>query len=372
MTDRAPWIDASQTDEARLRELAFKQARYEHRWGADRDTHRGLAEGFSTCPHPDCVLVRRSVDGTSQPETDWGAFERLEQFAVDVPMRESGNEGLTIAASVVLMQDVRRLVANLKSASYTHPPAVEGTDAGASALQTFNINDHVWIRLRAKGKAMLREQDARWSQLYATTYGRLPIAEKQETDYGGWSRWQFWVLIEAFGAGLYAGCDLPFETTLQFDTPVALPFVEPREAQQDGASLIAVERQRQMMTEGWTPDHDDEHEQNELIQAARAYIWAARQTAIPLASERLSFDAAVQEPCEWNGHVSEPGSFDWPVSAWPWDQTWWKPSSNPIRNLVKAGALIAAEIDRLQRAALPLVEPRAKKPSHRVNTDEKD
>jgi hypothetical protein len=35
--------------------------------------------------------------------------------------------------------------------------------------------------------------------------------------------------------------------------------------------------------------------------------------------------------------------------GWPWDEKWWKPSTNPIRNLVKAGALIAAEIDRLQR-----------------------
>ena len=28
---------------------------------------------------------------------------------------------------------------------------------------------------------------------------------------------------------------------------------------------------------------------------------------------------------------------------------WWKPSIDPVRNLAKAGALIAAEIDRLQR-----------------------
>jgi hypothetical protein len=29
---------------------------------------------------------------------------------------------------------------------------------------------------------------------------------------------------------------------------------------------------------------------------------------------------------------------------------WWKPSTDPIRNLERAGALIAAEIDRLERA----------------------
>lgn len=35
-------------------------------------------------------------------------------------------------------------------------------------------------------------------------------------------------------------------------------------------------------------------------------------------------------------------------NGWPWDAKWWKPSDDPIKNLVKSGALIAAEIDRLQ------------------------
>lgn len=36
---------------------------------------------------------------------------------------------------------------------------------------------------------------------------------------------------------------------------------------------------------------------------------------------------------------------------WPWATDWWKPSDDPITNLVRAGALIAAEIDRLLREA---------------------
>lgn len=31
------------------------------------------------------------------------------------------------------------------------------------------------------------------------------------------------------------------------------------------------------------------------------------------------------------------------------EEKWWKPSDDPIRNLVKVSALIAAEIDRLKR-----------------------
>lgn len=40
------------------------------------------------------------------------------------------------------------------------------------------------------------------------------------------------------------------------------------------------------------------------------------------------------------------------LRAWPWEARFWKPCPDDrARELVKAGALIAAEIDRLQRAA---------------------
>jgi len=86
-----------------------------------------------------------------------------------------------------------------------------------------------------------------------------------------------------------------------------------------GVELIAAERQRQMEVEGWSPEHDDEHEDGELLEAGISYA----------------------------EHVAVKGT--WVPKTWPFDEGWWKPSPNPIRNLVKAGALIAAEIDRLQR-----------------------
>ena len=42
-----------------------------------------------------------------------------------------------------------------------------------------------------------------------------------------------------------------------------------------------------------------------------------------------------------------------PPDSWPWALGWWKPGTDPIRNLEKAGALIAAEIDRLLRKRAP-------------------
>ena len=98
--------------------------------------------------------------------------------------------------------------------------------------------------------------------------------------------------------------------------------------------LIAAERQRQMEREGWTPEHDDvEHQSGELAAAACAYALA------PGSRQRM-------EP---NGDPRIP-------DVWPWEPEWWKPKWTPrtgregrIRELVIAGALLAAEIDRLQR-----------------------
>lgn len=97
-----------------------------------------------------------------------------------------------------------------------------------------------------------------------------------------------------------------------------------------GVDLIAAERQRQIEVEGWTPVHDDEHSYCELSQAAKTYISAAQMAA------------RGDNPARVNLHAIN--------TFWPWSSDWWKPSDDPIRNLVKAGALIAAEIDRLERA----------------------
>lgn len=89
-----------------------------------------------------------------------------------------------------------------------------------------------------------------------------------------------------------------------------------------GAELIAKERQRQIEKEGWTSQHDDDHDSGQLAAAADCY--------------RLS--AYCESPAT--------SRFE---RVWPWEPRWWKPSENPIRNLEKAGALYQAEIDRLTR-----------------------
>lgn len=92
-----------------------------------------------------------------------------------------------------------------------------------------------------------------------------------------------------------------------------------------GIELIAAERQRQFEREGWTPEHDDSHVNGELAIVAACYAMhsAWQQDGIPL--------------------------------IWPWVNTFWKPKDQ-LSDLIRAGALIAAEIDRLQRVAEAAME----------------
>jgi hypothetical protein len=103
----------------------------------------------------------------------------------------------------------------------------------------------------------------------------------------------------------------------------------------NGAELIAAERERQITQEEWSFPHDDGHVYGELVEAAAVYV----RTALTSINPNSPIAAAP---------MSEP------PSDWPWEEEDFKPAwSDPVRNLVKAGALIAAEIDRLQRAAKP-------------------
>lgn len=80
------------------------------------------------------------------------------------------------------------------------------------------------------------------------------------------------------------------------------------------------ERERQQDVEGWTPEHDDTHDRGEMAAAAAAYA------------------------------LHSTGRYGSRALTWPWTSDWWKPST-PRRDLVKAAALIIAEIERLDRAA---------------------
>lgn len=104
------------------------------------------------------------------------------------------------------------------------------------------------------------------------------------------------------------------------------------EVMEGGIAAIAAERQRQMDVEGWTPEHDDAHDNREMVVAAVLYaMYPFQPKGLP----------------------------------WPWEKSWDKRAKHdPQKRLTVAGALIAAELDRLQRlsARFP-VAPVADKPT---------
>lgn len=91
---------------------------------------------------------------------------------------------------------------------------------------------------------------------------------------------------------------------------------------------VGAERRRQIEVEGWSAEHDDEHGNGELARAGAAYaLEYASLTYTETPSARLQQAAQI---------------------AWPWSRIWWKPN-NVRRVLVKAAALIIAEIERIDR-----------------------
>lgn len=89
-----------------------------------------------------------------------------------------------------------------------------------------------------------------------------------------------------------------------------------------GRQLIAEERERQIEKEKYSSNHDDKYDEYELEAAGDAYYL---HTGLGEKSPKPKF--------------------------WPWSDAYWKPSADQVRNLVKAGALYEAEMDRLKRSA---------------------
>jgi hypothetical protein len=80
------------------------------------------------------------------------------------------------------------------------------------------------------------------------------------------------------------------------------------------------ERFRQIEGEGWSIEHDDEHDHGELSRAGACY---ARWAGMPM-RDNLAPD------------------------SWPWSIDWWKPAGFR-RDLVRAAALIIAEGEKFDR-----------------------
>lgn len=116
---------------------------------------------------------------------------------------------------------------------------------------------------------------------------------------------------------------------------------------ESGTELIAKERSRQYSEKGWNTEHDDEHSQGELAMAACCY---AAPELLLVADKRA--DAVIySDPWPWANKYDKRFSYGTNkidlANYRPDPKSYTQPER--IDLLIKAGALIAAEIDRLQR-----------------------
>ena len=93
-----------------------------------------------------------------------------------------------------------------------------------------------------------------------------------------------------------------------------------------GIEIIAKERKRQVEEEKWYPEYDDVQLSGQLSDAASIYAMSKNDRTLMVEDGDSIID-----------------------TIWPWDIKYYKPTNDRIHELAKAGALIAAEIDRLLR-----------------------
>ena len=135
------------------------------------------------------------------------------------------------------------------------------------------------------------------------------------------------LLAEVLGVDLGAAAVSKFnEVSERVGFPDRLPS-SPLVGRPSLADVVA-ERERQIKQEGFDSEHDDSGTIFPFCRAAAAYALSA-------------------SGC-WRGS-GVGNQMPLPI-YWPWDRSWWKPTT-PRRDLVKAAALIIAEIDRLDRIA---------------------
>lgn len=79
----------------------------------------------------------------------------------------------------------------------------------------FDINNLVRVKLTDKGRAVHAADHA----LFCASEGRkLPYTPPKE-DSHGYSEWQMWQLMEAFGKYLGNGFDMPFDPVIELAPP---------------------------------------------------------------------------------------------------------------------------------------------------------
>ncbi|MBD8627692.1 hypothetical protein IFT64_12170 [Oxalobacteraceae sp. CFBP 8753] len=257
------------------------------------------------------------------PQADWISAVVLD--VAELPDRDSPEEWPE--AMLVTGDELRTLIALHASAATLSPlcgtqHAATGDRALLAALaeaaDVFMKGGVAPLRpLIDRAKAVAAQQAAAPGALSAkpSAYaihgivnGKHRLHDVRQIEPGDGDNWK----IDDGGLGDYWSGNEPLFAPSAPGTPEA--------PQTAAARDVLTERQRQIQVEGWKPEHDDAYTADQLPRAAHAYILGAPGDPVP--------------------------------RSWPWSGSWWKPR-DARANYVRAGALLMAEIERLDRAAAP-------------------
>lgn len=255
-------------------------------------------------------ITRRSLNDRRRGNTDWAAVDRQTDEQ--------------IAAYVAADPDAAPILTSAEIASFE----LKGGDApfGPAAAVTFLVDAARYFDNRPAGG----EDSAHWSNRFNAENCRriAALIVDQAAEIAKLTEALSRLSFAAQTTGGTAGPDAGLQAAIAQAEAVLGAILVPVSTFSPGLAGLAdvvAERRRQIEAEGWTPEHDEQHGDGELALAAASYIQGSFY--------RLPDHAAQPMPVNW-----------------PWGQRWWKPK-NPRRDLVRAGALILAELDRMDRAA---------------------
>jgi hypothetical protein len=221
---------------------------------------------------------------------------------------------------VELCQDRRRWVMRIPLDRNHDPDVIIGGALRGAQKAIISLRDEVAALKEELGRKQ-RSCDV-FVEEYRLALSRAEAAEKELKEQGkDWIRWK-----EIANVRLAEVEKKYDELSGQNFIDTLAKVVSERDRMMEageGMSRIMAERIRQKSVEGWTPEHDAQHSKGELTIAAACYAL----NKMPVYSDH------------WFDEVNE-----W----WPWHPDWDKRDKHSReRSLEIAGALIAAELDRL-------------------------
>lgn len=153
-------------------------------------------------------------------------------------------------------------------------------------------------------------------------------------------------ILRAAANDLAAAISAAKPTPANVAAPAAPAVDAPVKILSQAARDVLAERRRQVEAEGWTSEHDDQHDEGEMCFAAAGYAAVASDN-LQAISRDIDRDLTLDDNV-------------YPPTNYPWPRSWEFKPCTPRRALVKAGALILAEIERIDRCSPDAAQAAAK------------